>query len=245
MKKRAEGARSGKEASRPVVPAVKSESIAIPARMILPVAAAVAPAPGEAEDERRGEQAEEERADRDQGDRRGEGDQDQDRAEARAAGHADHVGRGERVGERALQDRPGDAERGADDQRFDRPRQAQRSRRSGGWGRSRPCRAGCRALRRAAASPRRAPGRRRSRPARPATSAAKTTVRAGHSVMEVALAHPGDRAGDVGSRLQQRVVDRDVEAAGLRRLGRATRPGRSSGTWSAPGCPPDRRGGRR
>ena len=70
--------------------------------------------PGDREHERRREQAERERPDRQQRDRAGEDEQDQRGAEAGAAGHADHVRRGERVGERSLQHRARDRQRGAD-----------------------------------------------------------------------------------------------------------------------------------
>ena len=81
--------------------------------------------PGDREHKRRGEQAEEQRADRQQRDLGRKEDQDQHRAKTRAAGHADDVRRGKRVVQRALKQRPGDAERRADDDRLDGARQAQ------------------------------------------------------------------------------------------------------------------------
>ena len=91
----------------------------------MPVAPRFAPDQAIDEDQCRGEQAEEERADWQQRDRAGEDDDDQDRAEPRPAGDPDHVGRGERVGQRSLQDRPSDPQGGADDERLDGARQAQ------------------------------------------------------------------------------------------------------------------------
>ena len=87
----------GRQASRRVVLAVKSESIAIPVRAILPVLPRLRPL-----------QAKPKTSGRRAGPKRraptgvrateaGKGDQDEDRAEARVAGHANHGGRGERV----------------------------------------------------------------------------------------------------------------------------------------------------
>ena len=86
----------------------------MPARISRPIEPRLDAAPRDRQHDRRRQQPERERPDRQQRDPLREREQDQDRAEAGAAGHADHVRRGERVGQRALQQRARDAERRAD-----------------------------------------------------------------------------------------------------------------------------------
>ena len=126
MKKIAEGARSGKAASSPVVPAVNSESDAIPARTTLPTLPRLCPVQAKAKTRVAASSPKTARGQRQQGDLARQQDDDQDRPEAGPAGYPDHVGRGERVAERPLQDRAGDPQRRPDQERLDRARQPQR-----------------------------------------------------------------------------------------------------------------------